>query len=119
MTEDLLDYWIRLIKPLFPAHAWIVARVSDEDYLIQIDWNLEKEARRLNQRSKKIQITIASEAIEAYLDKSKKEREVSDSTLKKLILDRYQDVSPDQNVRANQTASVEKWLISGDVLNKW
>jgi len=117
MTEDLLDYWVRLIKPLFPMNAWIVSSLSDEDYLIQIDWNLEKESRRPNNRSKKIQITISAEAIEDYLDKSKKEREVSDLAMKKLISQRYNHVSPDRNARTAQSASTEKWLISSDALN--
>lgn len=117
MTEDLLDYWVRLIKPLFPINAWIVSRLSDDDYLIQIDWNLEKELRRPNNRSKKIQITISAEAIENYLDKSKKEREVSDLAMKKLVLERYNHVSLDRNAHASQSASTEKWLISRDVLN--
>jgi hypothetical protein len=119
MTEDLLDYWVRLIKPLFPINAWIVSRLSDDDYLIQIDWNLENEPRRPNKRSKKIQITISADAIENYLDKNKKDREVSDGTLKKLILERYNHVSPDRNTHATQAASTEKWLISRDVLNAW
>jgi len=117
MTEDLLDYWVRLIKPLFPMNAWIVSSLSDDDYLIQIDWNLEKEPRRPNNRSKKIQITISAEAIEDYLDKSKKEREVSDRAMEKLILERYKHVSPDRNAHSTQSASTEKWLISSDVLN--
>ena len=117
MTEDLLDYWVRLIKPLFPMNAWIVSSLSDDDYLIQIDWNLANEPRRPNNRSKKIQITISAEAIEDYLDKSKKEREVSDSAMKKLISQRYNHVSPDRNARTAQSASTEKWLISSDALN--
>jgi hypothetical protein len=117
MTEDLLDYWVRLIKPLFPMNAWIVSRLSDDDYLIQVDWNLENEPRRPNKRSKKIQITISSEAIEDYLDKNKKDREVSDVAMKKLILERYNNVNPDRNANGNQSGSVEKWLISTDELN--
>jgi hypothetical protein len=119
MAEDLLDYWVRLIKPLFPMNAWIVSRLSDDDYFIQIDWNLENEPRQPNKRSKKIQITISAEAIEDYLDKNKKDREESDLTMKKMIMERYKRTRPDRNAPASQSASTEKWLISRDVLNAY
>ncbi len=119
MTEDLLDYWVRLIKPLFPMNAWIVSRLSDDDYLIQVDWNLENAPHRPNRRSKKILITISAEAIEDYLDKNKKDREVSDLALKKLILERYNNVILDRNAHGSQSRSIEKWLISAEELNAW
>jgi len=76
-----------------------------------------KRATPAKQSIKEIQITISAEAIEDYLDKSKKDREVSDLAMKKLISQRYNHVSPDRNARATQSASTEKWLISSDALN--
>ena len=43
MSEDLLDYWVRLLKPFFPANAWIVTRYAKDDHIIEIDWNLDNE----------------------------------------------------------------------------
>src|SRR5512135_2739565 len=75
MTEDLLDYWVRLIKPLFPTNAWIVTRYSGDDHIIEIDWKLDDDPGQPNRRSRKIQITISDGAIEDYLGRNKKERE--------------------------------------------
>ena len=76
MTEDLLDYWVRLIKPFFPTNAWIVTRYSGDDHIIEIDWKLDDDPGQPNRRSRKIQITISDGAIEDYLDKNKKDREL-------------------------------------------
>ena len=89
MTEDLLDYWVRLIKPFFPTNAWIVTRYSGDDHIIEIDWKLDDDPGQPNRRSRKIQITISDGAIEDYLDKNMKEREVFEIGLKKLIDERY------------------------------
>ena len=85
MTEDLLDYWVRLIKPFFPTNAWIVARYSRDDHIIEIDWKLDDDPKKPNRRSRKIQITISDGAISDYLNKNKNERELFESSLKKLI----------------------------------
>ena len=75
MTEDLLDYWVRLIKPFFPTNAWIVTRYSGDDHIIEIDWKLDDDPGQPNRRSRKIQITISDGAVEDYLDKNKKEHQ--------------------------------------------
>ena len=67
MTEDLLDHWVRIIKPFFPQNAWIVARYSGDDNIIEIDWKLDDDPKRPNRRSRKIQITISAGAVEDYL----------------------------------------------------
>ena len=74
MTEDLLDYWLRIIKPLFPTNAWVASRLSGGDHLIQIDWKLENGPHQPNKRSRKIEIIIKEEAIDDYLNKDKNER---------------------------------------------
>jgi hypothetical protein len=117
MTEDLLDHWVGLIKPFFPPNAWVVARYSGDDHIIEIDWKLDDDAERYNRRSRKIQITISAGAIEDYLDKNKEERKVFEINLKKLIHERYNSASPDQQVHADSTASMDKLVIARDTLN--
>jgi hypothetical protein len=117
MTEDLLDYWVKLIKPFFPANAWIVARYSGADHIIEIDWKLDDDPKRPNRRSRKIQITISCEAIEDYLGKNKKERELFDIMLKKLIHEKYIYASPDQQDHEASSASIDKLVIARDTLN--
>ncbi len=117
MTEDLLDYWLRLITPFFPANAWIVSRFSDGGHFIQIDWKLENDPRRPNKRSRKIQITISEEAIDDYLDKNKMDRELSDIKLTELITERYKHFNPDHDAGTSSAVSTEKWRISRDALN--
>jgi len=117
MTEDLLDYWVRLIKPFFPANAWIVTRYSGDDHIIEIDWKLEDDPGQPNRRSRKIQITISDGAIEDYLDKDKKERELFEVSLKKLIHDRYSHSDPDEQVHRGSSASADKLLIARNTLN--
>ena len=117
MTEDLLDHWVRLIKPFFPANAWIVTRYSGDDHIIEIDWKLDDDPKRPNRRSQKIQITISCGAIEDYLGKNKKERELFEIMLKKLIHERYIHASPDQQVHAGSSASMDKLVIARDTLN--
>jgi hypothetical protein len=117
MAEDLLDYWVRLIKTIFPANAWINSHFSNNDHLIQIDWKLQNDSENPTKRSKKIEIIIKEGAIEDYLDKNKKNRELSDIMLKEFICERYNHFISDSDIHANQYASTEKWLISRDILN--
>jgi len=117
MTEDLLDYWLRIITPLFPTNAWIVSRLSDGDHLIQIDWRLGNDPHQPNKRSRKIEITIQEEAIDDYLDKNKADRELSDITMKKWISERYNHFDPDHDAHVSKSVSLDKWRISRDVLS--
>jgi len=116
MTEDLLDHWVRLIKPFFPENAWIASRYAGDDHIIEIDWKLNDDPKRSKRRSRKIQITISSEAIEDYLDKNKKERELFEILLKKLIHERYIHASPDQQDHADSSAPMDKLVIARDTL---
>jgi hypothetical protein len=117
MTEDLLDYWVRLIKPFFPTNAWIVTRYSKDDHIIEIDWKLDDDPGQPNRRSRKIQITISDGAIEDYLDKNKKERELFEIGLKKLIHERYNHSVPDEQVHRGSSAQADKLLIARNTLN--
>jgi len=117
MTEDLLDYWLRIITPLFPANAWIASRLSDGDHLIQIDWRLDNDPHQPSKRSRKIQIIIREKAIDDYLNKNKDERELSDIKMKKWISERYNHFNPDHDGHTSTFVSTDKWLISGDVLS--
>lgn len=117
MAEDLLDYWVRLIKTIFPANAWIASRFFNNHHVIQIDWKLNDDPRHPNRRSKRIEIIIKERTIEDYLDKNKKDRELSDTLLKEFICERYNHYISDNDTHANQYASTETWLISREVLN--
>jgi hypothetical protein len=117
MTEDLLDHWVRLIKPFFPANAWIVTRYSGDDHIIEIDWKLDDDPEQPRRRSRKIQITISDGVIEDYLDKNTKERESFEIGLTKLIHERYNHSGPDQPVHAGSSTSADKLRIARDTLN--
>ncbi|MGD1153481.1 MAG: hypothetical protein ABR911_11510 [Syntrophales bacterium] len=117
MAEDLMDYWVRLIKPIFPTNAWIVSQFSDNDHIIQIDWNIDNNTKRSNKRSKKIQIIIKEDAIDQYLDKNKRDRELYGDTLKQFIGERYNHFNPDNDALTNRSVRTEKWLVSKDILN--
>ena len=117
MSEDLLDHWVRLIKPHFPSNAWIVARYSGDDHIIEIDWKLDDDLNRglPNRRSRKIQITISDEAIEDYLDKNEQERSLFENNFTKLIRERYNQTSPNEQSRAGSSTSMDKLLIEKDL----
>ena len=117
MTEDLLDYWLRIIKPLFPTNAWVASSVSGGDHLIQIDWNLENDPHRPNKRSRKIEIIIKEEAIDDYLNKNMDERALSDIKMKQWISERYNNFSFDQDAHTFNAASPDRWRISKGVLS--
>jgi hypothetical protein len=117
MAEDLLDYWVKLITTVFPENAWISSRYFNEDCLIQIDWKLGNDPKNPNKRSQKIEIIIKESVIDNYLDKSKTDRELSDTILKDFICERYHDFISDHDIQASQYASTKKWLISRDMLN--
>jgi hypothetical protein len=117
MAEDLMDYWVRLIKPIFPTNAWIVSHFSDNDHIIQIDWNIDNDTKRSNKRSKKIQIIIKEDAIDQYLDKNKQDRELYGDTLKQFIGERYNHFNPDNDALTNRSVRTERWLVSKDILN--
>ena len=117
MTEDLLDYWIRIIKPHLPANVWVAARLSGEDYLIQIDWKLENDPHQRKKRSRKIDIIIKEEVIDDYLKKNKDERALSDIKMKLWISERYNHFTSDQDANVSNSKSPEKWHVSKDVLS--
>ena len=117
MAEDLMDYWVRLIKPIFPTNAWIVSHFSYNDHIIQIDWNIDNNTKRSNKRSKKIQIIIKEDAIDQYLDKNKQDRELYGDTLKQFIGERYNHFNPDNDALTNRSVRTERWLVSKDILN--
>jgi hypothetical protein len=117
MSEDLLDYWLRIIAPIFPVNSWIVARFSDGDHVLQIDWRLENNPRQPNKRSRKIQIIILEEAIDDYLDKNKAEKELSEIEMRKWIIERYNHFEPDHGSYTSRFIPTYKWRISKDVLS--
>lgn len=117
MTEDLLDYWLRIIKPIFPTNAWIASSLSGGNHLIQIDWKLENDPHRLNKRSRKIEIIIKEETIDDYLSKNKDERILSDIKMKQWISEQYSNFSLDHDANTSNSASPDKWRISKDMLS--
>jgi hypothetical protein len=117
MTEDILDYWTRLIKTIFPENAWITSRFFKNDCLIDIDWKLKDDPQNPNKRSKKIEIIIKAATLENYLDQDKKERELSDIMLKDYICKQYNLFSSNYEISTSQYVPKEKWLITRDVLN--
>ncbi|MCE5263462.1 MAG: hypothetical protein LLG97_07995 [Deltaproteobacteria bacterium] len=117
MAEDLLDYWVRLIKRIFPANAWINSLFSNDDYLIQVDWSPQNDSESPTKRSK-IAIIIKEQAINDYLDKSRGDRELSDIRLEEFICERYNHFISENHGDTNQHALTEKWLISKDVMNR-
>jgi hypothetical protein len=118
MTEDLLDYWLRIIKPLFPANAWVASQLSKGDHLIQIDWKLENDPHQRGKRSRKIQIIIKEEVIDDYLNKNKDERALSDIKMKNWISEQYAQFDPDHDAHTSNSISTDKWRISRDVLSQ-
>lgn len=113
MTEDLLDYWLRIIKPLFPTNAWVASRLSGGDHLIQIDWKLENDPHQPNRRSRKIEIIIKEKAIDDYLNQNKNERALSDIKMKQWISEQYNHFSLDQDTHT----SPDRWRISRGMLS--
>lgn len=117
MTEDLLDYWLRIIKPLFPTNAWVASSLSRGGYFIQIDWKLEKNPHRRNKRSKKIEIIIKEEVIDDYLNKNIEERALSDIKMKQWISERYNNFILNQDADTYNSASTDRWRISRGLLS--
>jgi hypothetical protein len=119
MTEDLLDHWLRIIKPLLPTNAWVAPRLSGGDYIVTIDWKLENNPLQPNKRSRKIELIIKEEVIDDYLDKSKDGRALSDIKMKQWISERYHHFTFDHDVTAsNNSISPDKWRISKDALSQ-
>lgn len=117
MAEDLLDHWVRLIKTVLPENVWITSRFLNNDHLMQIDWKLTDDPRNPNRRSPKFEIIIKDDAIENYLDKNSKDRELSDIVLKEFIYKRYEHFRSDNDIPTTRRVPKEKWLVSNEVLN--
>ena len=117
MADDLLDYWVKLIKMIVPANAWIASRFSNNDHLIQIDWKLGNDPKHPDKRSKKIEIIIKEGTIDDYLNQNKNDRELSDAILKKLIGERFNHFNAADNTSATSYSSPERWLIPRHVFN--
>jgi hypothetical protein len=117
MNEDLLDYLVRMMRPLFPMNACIVSGISGGDYIIQIDWKLENNLHCKNERSRKIKIKISENAIQDYLDHKKERGELYDNRLKNLIYQWYDVFNPHHDACTTRLTPTENWLISRDLLN--
>lgn len=117
MTEDLLDYWLRMIKPIFPDNAWVQSRLSGGDHLIQIDWNLENVMHKQNRRSRKIEIVIKEEVIDHYLNQSKDKRVLCDIKMKEWLSEHYHNFCLEQEAYPSNSVSPIKWRISNDVFD--
>lgn len=117
MTEDLLDYWLRIIKPLFPSNAWVTSSISNGNYLMRIDWKLENDPYQRNKRSKTIEIIIKEETIDDYLNKSTNERALSDIKMKHWISEQYDNFILDQDADTSNLTAPHRWRISRDLLN--
>ena len=117
MNEDLLDYLVRMMRPLFPMNAWIVSGISGGDYIIQIDWKLENDLHHPDERSRKIKIMVSANAIQDYLDHKKERGELYDSRLKSLIYQWYNVFNPHHAGGTTRHTPPEIWLISKDLLN--
>lgn len=118
MTEDLLDYWLRMIKPFFPANAWVASRLVGGDHLLQVDWNLECDPHKQSRRSRKIEIIIKEEVIDDYLDRNKEERVLCDIKMKEWISEQYHNFCLDQEAYPSNSGSPVKWRISKDVIRQ-
>jgi hypothetical protein len=117
MNEDLLDYLVRMMRPVFPMNACIISGISGGDYLIQIDWKLENNLHQQNKRSRKIKIKISENAIQDYLDHKKERGSLYDSRIKNLIYQRYNVFNPQHDADTTRLTPTENWLISRDLLN--
>ncbi|MHB8772683.1 MAG: hypothetical protein ACYC7J_16950 [Syntrophales bacterium] len=108
MAEDLLDYWVRLIKTILPANASIHSRLSNGDYLIQIAWAFQNESEIPPKHSRKIEILIKERSIEDYLDRDKKDREASDIFLREFICTQCNHFVADAASHATQHTAARK-----------
>ncbi len=116
MAEDLLDYWLRIVKPIFPENAWIIGRISKGDHVIQIDWQLDSNPALPQRRSKKIEIIIQEEAIDAYLDQAKSEWPLSEVNIKNWISERYANFNPEQDPKSLRIAPVDRWRLPKGII---
>jgi hypothetical protein len=117
MNEDLLDYLVRMMRPIFPMNACVVSGISGGDYIIQIDWKLLNNVHQQNKRSRKIKIKITENAIQDYLDHKKERGELYDCRLKDLIYEWYNAFNPHHDAGTNRLTPTENWLISRGLLN--
>ncbi|MEN6620669.1 MAG: hypothetical protein ABFD50_03835 [Smithella sp.] len=117
MNEDLLDYWLRIIKPLFPTNAWVASSLSHGNYFIQIDWKIENCPHRRKKRSRKIEIIIKEDAIDDYLNKNMNKRALSDIKMKQWISERYNNFILHQDAHAYNSASPDRWRIYKGLLS--
>lgn len=117
MNEDLLDYFVRMIRPLFPMNAFIVSGTSGDNYIIQIDWKLGSNLHQQNKHSRKIKIKISGNAVEEYIDHKDERGEVYDTRIKHLIQQWYNIFNPHHDACATRCTPTENCLISRDLLN--
>jgi hypothetical protein len=118
MAEDLLDQWVKIIRPIFPSNAWIVSELSREDYIILIDWNIENNEKQGGKRSRKIKIVIKEDAINGYLGKNVQDRESYNTTLKQLMNERYDQFYEYNTPDTYNSLAVEKWLVTKEFMDQ-
>jgi hypothetical protein len=85
--------------------------------IIQIDWKLANDLHHQDERSRKIKIKIAENAIQDYLDHKKERGELYNSRLKTLIYRWYNAFNPYRDAGTTKHTPAEIWLISRVLLN--
>ena len=117
MTTNPGEYFINLVRPLFPNGADINYDQTEGDLVIRVFWILDPNSDRPNKPSKIINLRISSEALGDYSNLSSDEQKRADQFVIDFVEDKLRTFNPDYESPYGASPPTEKWLISTRMLN--
>ncbi len=110
--SEIVERWIKNITPIFPAKAeFRYLENPPVGHIIRVNWLLENDPNRPNQRSRSIEIRIHYEPIEDYPGESEEDRNRADNRFESFIRARFENFNPDHDKPKGKSPEPEIWEI--------
>ena len=113
--NDLQEHLRNLLKPLFPASAYLKIR-ANKHLIIAIDWRLKSEGDLQDKFSRLIKIIISEEIVLCYEKKSQKQQMSVDKRIVEYVQERLKTFNPDHDTPRGGIPPQEDWVIDSKLL---
>jgi hypothetical protein len=111
------EHFIDIIRCTVPSNADIHRADQGGDLRLIVDWRLDTDLERPNKRSKSIGISISREAVEDYVESSRRRQEAADARLTQYLETRLEQFDPEHSTPREVTPPREWWLVSTGMIN--
>lgn len=110
MSNELQEHWRGLLKPLFPASAYLRVRQTT-GLIIAVDWRLKSGENQPDKFSRLIKIHIPEDVLKSYDKMGATQRKQLDMQLYQHIQQRLQHFNPENDTPRGGIPPQEEWEI--------